>query len=208
MTRRERSVVPSTGPLPPSSVAAIILCGGESRRFGRDKALATYRGQRLLDRVVECAGARADQVILACGKTPRYAETGLALALDPPGTDGPLAGIVAGLALADRDIALLLAIDLAAITPAGLDRLFAVLGSHASIVPRTRSGLEPLLSLGRRDPLLEGARKLLATNDPAPRRLPEVVPTHFLDVPDDPHDTLHRALTNINTPADLESLDG
>ena len=125
MTRRERSVVPSTGPLPPSSVAAIILCGGESRRFGRDKALATYRGQRLLDRVVECAGARADQVILACGKTPRYAETGLALALDPPGTDGPLAGIVAGLALADRDIALLLAIDLAAITPAGLDRLFA-----------------------------------------------------------------------------------
>jgi len=58
--------------IPPDQIAAIILCGGRSRRFGTDKAMALCGGVTLLQNAIACAGTRADGVILAYGPG-RYA---------------------------------------------------------------------------------------------------------------------------------------
>ncbi|HEX7879128.1 MAG TPA: molybdenum cofactor guanylyltransferase [Candidatus Eisenbacteria bacterium] len=190
---------------------AVILCGGNSRRFGRDKAAADHHGQSLLDHVLEVCGVHADQIILACGRESRYASLGLTLALDAPGSDGPLAGIDAGLKAASHPSILIVAVDLAGVNPRGIEMLREAWREDPTadlVLPRTERGVEPLLCVGRREPLRAAVATLIATSDPAPRRLPEFLKTRFIDVATGPGDPLHRALTNINTPQDLAALDG
>lgn len=70
-----------------------ILAGGQSRRFGSDKALALLAGERLIDRV---AGALAPQcdVVVVCGRK----EAGFACLSDLPEQGlGPLGGLNAAL---------------------------------------------------------------------------------------------------------------
>lgn len=202
----------ATPAIPPDQLAAIILCGGQSRRFGADKALALRNGRTLLQRAIECAGARADEVILACGPERRYEEYGPTLALDPPDVSGPLAGMMAGLACTERPYVLFLAVDLVNATPAALDQLIEALITADPpvdlVMPRTVRGLEPMLSLGHRLALSAAIRQLATTTDPAPRYLPDHLATRIIQVPDDPANTLCRALANVNTGEDLELLGG
>ena len=45
-----------------------ILCGGQSRRMGRDKAMVALRGERLLDRQIKKGESYFDEVVLLCGQ--------------------------------------------------------------------------------------------------------------------------------------------
>lgn len=84
-----------------------VLCGGRSRRMGRDKALLELEGQTLLQRALACLDGLAESCVIACGGEPRYGELGRELVLDGlsggDGADaGPLAGLEAVLAHASR----------------------------------------------------------------------------------------------------------
>lgn len=83
-------------------LAAIIVAGGESRRFGSDKlALVDSTGQTLLDRVVCAAAALAEPVIVVGPQRPVGVHVCWARE-DPPG-GGPAAAVVAGLRLVPPD---------------------------------------------------------------------------------------------------------
>jgi len=84
-------------PQPARVVVGVLLCGGRSARMGSDKAGLVVGGRVLMDYPLRVLREVADEVVLACGPQPRYAELGLALALDGPADGGPLAGLVAGL---------------------------------------------------------------------------------------------------------------
>lgn len=71
------------------TVLGAVLAGGQSRRFGSDKAQALLDGQRLIDHVVAALSPQVDAVIL-CGRAPGLADR-------PPGALGPLAGLNAAL---------------------------------------------------------------------------------------------------------------
>jgi molybdopterin-guanine dinucleotide biosynthesis protein A len=74
-------------------ILGAILAGGQSRRFGSDKALALWEGETLLDRVVASLGPQVDALVV-CG---RAFDTLTALP-DRPGPDlGPLGGLNAAL---------------------------------------------------------------------------------------------------------------
>lgn len=89
------------------AIAGLVLAGGRSRRFGRDKALAEFGGRTLLQRAIDrfspcgaCAVAARDN--------PDAAEharaLGAAVLRDAPrAAEGPLAGIAAGLAWASAE---------------------------------------------------------------------------------------------------------
>jgi molybdopterin-guanine dinucleotide biosynthesis protein A len=81
-------------------IAGLVLAGGRSRRFGRNKALAAFRGRPL---IAWCLDTLAPHVaVLAVSGPPALAaELGLEALADPPGApEGPLAGLLAGLAWA------------------------------------------------------------------------------------------------------------
>ena len=69
------------------------MAGGQSRRFGSDKALAVVGGRRLIDRVADALSSQCDGLIV-CGRE----EAGYPCIPDRPGAGlGPLGGLCAAL---------------------------------------------------------------------------------------------------------------
>lgn len=100
----------------PSEVTGLILAGGASRRFGRDKALAEHEGVPFVTRVHAALSAHTASVWVATGPTPRDYPVDARIALDPVPDGGPLAGLAAGLAACDTPWLLSAAVDLPLLT--------------------------------------------------------------------------------------------
>lgn len=138
-----------------AEVTAVVLCGGESRRFGSDKTAALLHGRTLLDHVLDglpynwpvvCVGAERP----TCRKVPWVRE-------DPPG-GGPLAGVVAGARAAATPLLVVLAADMPYASEVA-PRLVAALpakGEPKGVCARDDSGqVNPLLAAYRRKDLLD-----------------------------------------------------
>lgn len=70
-----------------------LIAGGQSRRFGSDKALAPINGRPLLAQVIEALEPQVDEMVMCGRQWP-----GLISLADRPETDqGPLGGICAAL---------------------------------------------------------------------------------------------------------------
>ncbi len=109
--------------IPPGDVTGLILAGGHSRRFGRDKALAEVDGVPLVARVYDALAPHCAEVLIATGATPRAYPVPARVVLDAVPEAGPLAGLLAGLAAARTPWLLVAACDLAGLTPAALASL-------------------------------------------------------------------------------------
>lgn len=139
-----------------SSLAAIVLAGGQSRRMGQDKALIVVNGVPLLQGVCQVALACTPIVYVV---TPRGATYQPILPAncqiisepkqaEPP---GPLVGFALGLAQAQADWVLLLACDLPGLQRKVLCRWAAMLpteelkpGDALALLPRSNLGWDPL----------------------------------------------------------------
>ncbi len=75
------------------SVAAVVLAGGTSRRFGSDKLAAAVDGQTLLARAV--SGLPADWTVIVVGPQ-RSVSRPVTVVREEPSGAGPAAGLVAG----------------------------------------------------------------------------------------------------------------
>lgn len=192
--------------------AAVVLCGGASRRMGTDKAACEVGGKTLLEHAVAVAREAASTVFLATGSTERYAELGLDVVLDRVEDGGPMAGIEAALArLANErgDGWLgILAVDMPRAAGEILVRCAARGIEHEvdAVLVRSEAGIEPLLGAvhTRALPALRGAldrgeRRAIAYLDAAPHA--------FLPVGELPADLAARGpADNLNTPADLDRM--
>jgi molybdopterin-guanine dinucleotide biosynthesis protein A len=158
---------------------ALVLAGGQSRRFGSDKALAQFRGQPLLGHVlrgVQAAGFA--QIALAAKEPQRYAAVAdeistltraqIELVPDLHPSQTPLSGLHAGLSAARHELVFACAADMPfAADPALIDALFAAIAGHDAAVPEAGGSLQPLCALWRRAPCLAAAQQLLAAPRPA-----------------------------------------
>lgn len=70
-----------------------ILAGGQSRRFGSDKAVAVWRGSTLIDHAAAALASVADDIVI-CGCAIGPSQS---IADRPKGGRGPLAGLNAAL---------------------------------------------------------------------------------------------------------------
>lgn len=86
------------------SVCAVIVAGGRSSRMGREKALQTVRGRRIIDRVIACLAPQVGGIAInANGDAARFADTGLGVFPDSARErQSPLAGLHAALHFARR----------------------------------------------------------------------------------------------------------
>lgn len=96
----------------PREVTGLILAGGASRRFGRDKALATLDGVPFVVRVHAALAGHAASVLLSTGPTPRAYSVDARVVLDSVPDGGPLAGLAAGLATCTTPWLVSAAVDL------------------------------------------------------------------------------------------------
>ncbi len=113
-------------------IGAIVLAGGRSSRFGRDKLAEPIDGRPLLHHAIEAVRAVAtDIVVVAAPGANLLVPPGVRVAHDPEAFEGPLAGLAAGLAALDRAIerVVIVAGDMPTLEPAVLSRLIAGLGA-------------------------------------------------------------------------------
>ena len=154
-----------------TQVTGLCLCGGESRRMGRDKALVELGGRRLIDYPLEALAAVAGRTLLATGERPRYAELGLPTVLDTGPGAGPLRGLLAGLEAAETPWVVALACDMPAVSAEVLTDLLAWAASEAldACLAQVGRGSQPLFAvyhrrcaLAIRAALSRGERRLVS----------------------------------------------
>ena len=120
-------------------IGAIVLAGGRSSRFGRDKLAEPLDGRPLLDHAIAAVRALAtDIVVVAAPDANLDVPDGVRLAHDPVAYEGPLAGLAAGLAGLEPAVerVLVVAGDMPTLVPAVLGRLLDAIasGSDAAIL--------------------------------------------------------------------------
>jgi molybdopterin-guanine dinucleotide biosynthesis protein MobB len=103
----------------------LLLAGGRSERMGQDKALLSYHGGKTqLEHSSALLAEVCSKVYISCGDQPReLPSTATALLSDRFLALGPLGGILSALQQDPRAAWLVLAIDMPALTAAGLQLL-------------------------------------------------------------------------------------
>lgn len=158
--------VPSRG-----DVTGLLVCGGASRRMGRDKALLPIAGRALIERPLAVLRELAPRVVLATGTQPRYPELGLECVLDDVPDAGPLAGLCAALEASRTTWLAVLSCDLPlarADVLAGLLQRASAENWDAALLELPR-GTQPLYAVYRstclgpvREALRRGERRMVA----------------------------------------------
>lgn len=170
-------------------ILGAVLAGGQSSRFGSDKALAVFRGQTLLARAVDTLSGWCEHVIVV-GRAEAPAPT---LPDWPRPGMGPLAGIAAALHHArdeDYEFVLTCGVDSLAL-PDDLPDLLSP--APAYLVAQPVIGLWPASAVTAIEDILhsEGQHSL--------RRFAEAIGARAVTGVADP--------ANINTLADLAALE-
>lgn len=85
----------------PSRILGIILAGGQGRRVGgQDKGLLPLHGKPVVERALSTLRPQCDQVLISANRNQdQYARFARVIGDEAPGHAGPLAGVVAALAL-------------------------------------------------------------------------------------------------------------
>ncbi len=135
-------------------IGGLILAGGRSSRFGREKAVAELDGNPLIARVERVLARGASPLAVSApagsGAAAYAAEQGLACLGDRPGdVDGPLAGVKAGLHWAKAQGLHWLATSPCdtPFLPAGLVETLHAGAREFGAVARTSAGLQPLCAI-------------------------------------------------------------
>src|SRR5437868_773721 len=115
-----------------------------------DKAFLNFRGQTLLARALEVAASASARIAIV-GSREKFQRFGNVVEDVFPDC-GPLGGIHAALSWSDRELNLVLAVDLPFISAELLKYLVAEARKHATsvTVPRAAGGLQPLCAVYRR----------------------------------------------------------
>lgn len=147
------------------SPAAVVLCGGESRRMGSPKAWLPFGPERLLQRVVRLVGAAATPIVVVAALDQELPELpgNVTVVRDPLARRGPLQGLAAGLAAlpesADRVYAT--ATDVPFLEPRWITRLDQLIGTHDLAIPYIGRRYHPLAALYRKTAALPAIDRML-----------------------------------------------
>jgi len=164
--------------------------------MGRDKALIAVEGEPMAQRVAAALDAAGAAEVVLVGAADRL--LGRRHVADRYPGDGPLGGIITALAALDADLVLVAACDLPWLDGPTVHAL--VDGIAAADVAFARTDRrEPMCAVWRREVALGALEAAFAEGERAIHRA--LAGLRVVDVDVDAY-----ALTNVNTPEDLESI--
>ena len=133
-----------------------IQAGGASSRMGEDKALKTFLGRPLVQRVAERLSSIADELIVTTNRPEEYAFLNLPLFPDLKPGRGALGGLYTAIASAKHPIVAVVACDMPFASPPLLEVSSNLLVREEVdvVIPRSEEGYEPLHAIYRRETCL------------------------------------------------------
>ena len=187
------------------AIFGLVLAGGRSRRFGRDKAAVRIHGRALLERSVNLLQTVTQEVyvsVRADQKDDRL-RSQFALIIDQDEGFGPAAGILAAHRARPDAAWLILACDLPLIDEEAISRLLQSRNPQraATAYRRNAEGLpEPLCAIYEPDTLARFARQAGAGADLSPTNCLVRVDVELIEPAGE------WVLSNVNTPDELSRL--
>ncbi len=130
-------------------VTGIILAGGMSSRFGSNKALSRFEGERLIHRLCKTVGSVTDRIMLITNTPEEYAFLNVASRKDLVPRCGPIGGIFTALRTANTPLCLCVACDMPFIKPEFLEYMLERSPGYDVVVPMNDGREEPLCAVYR-----------------------------------------------------------
>ena len=139
-----------------------IQAGGQSSRMGEDKALKTFLGRPLIQRVTERVSPIAAELIVTTNRPNDYTFLGLPLFSDLKPGRGALGGLYTAIASASNPIVAVVACDMPFAGTTLLEAAARLMVEEETdvVIPKSEEGFEPLHAVYRRDtclPAIEAA---------------------------------------------------
>ena len=124
---------------------AVVVAGGRAERLGGiDKAELVFRGERLLDRVIEAVHGARQVVVVGPSRATR---SPVAWIREQPEGGGPVAALDAGLSLVDAPFVAVVAVDLPLLSDAFVRTLVGAADEQVAAVAIDGGGkVQPLLA--------------------------------------------------------------
>jgi molybdopterin-guanine dinucleotide biosynthesis protein A len=128
-------------------LAGAVLAGGSSRRYGRNKAMEVFHGERLIDRAVNSLRTFCDPVMVVANDLSLYYDVRATLVRDIVPHQGPLGGIYSALLFSPHDWVLAKATDMPFLVPELVTMMLGKRSGYDVVVPMLNQLYEPLLAL-------------------------------------------------------------
>ena len=149
---------------------AVLLAGGESSRYGRNKALTSFAGKKLIEYIYENLNSYFKKVIIIGSRESYNFIDGAEIREDLFKDKGPLAGLYTGLYYSDTDYNFVSGCDMPFLNQSYFSFLEDFIEKKENnlvyqlIVPEYRSYLEPLAAFYHRNLLDEIKRNIEEDN--------------------------------------------
>jgi len=139
-----------------------IQAGGQSSRMGEDKALKTFLGRPLIQRVIERLASIADELIVTTNRPEDYSFLSLRLIPDLKPGRGALGGLYTAIASASHPFVAVVACDMPFASATFFDAATKLMVQEGVdvVIAKTDEGYEPLHAIYRREtclPAIEAA---------------------------------------------------
>ena len=131
-------------------MTGVILAGGRSSRFGKNKALVEIGGTRLIDRVVSKMESVFHRLVIISNTPQEYSYLKLPIFTDLIKGLGPVGGIYTGLEVIEDEMGFFVACDMPFINEKLIRYIVDVKEDFDAVVPKIDWMMEPLFALYRK----------------------------------------------------------
>ena len=195
-----------TSEAPIKDVSGLILAGGVSSRYGKNKALVKVNGIPLIERVSRVMKSLFKEVILITNTPDEYSFLKLPMYEDLIRGLGPLGGLFTGLTRMASETGFLVGCDMPSLNRKLIRHIINIRDDSDVVVPRISGLMEPLHALYSKE-CLHAIKKLIASRKYQINQLFGEVSVKYIDEAlvrrFDPE---LRCFYNINKPQQLDSI--
>jgi molybdopterin-guanine dinucleotide biosynthesis protein A len=188
---------------PLKGVTGIILAGGRSSRYGRNKALVDLEGIPLIERVIGVMSSVFQRLILITNTPHEYAHLQLPMYGDLIKGLGPIGGIFTGLEVISDEAGFFVACDMPFLNRELVRYIVEVRDDFDAVVPRIQWKIETLHTLYNRRGL-PFIKELIDSGEYQIIRFFDKIRIRYLEEPEiRAFDPKLRSFLNINRPEEM-----
>lgn len=132
-------------------ITGIILAGGKSLRYGRNKALVEVDGTRLIERVISVMQSLFEDLIIITNTPREYDYLQLPMHEDVIKGLGPLGGVYTGLETISSESGFFVACDMPFLQNDLIRHMVEIKGDFDAVVPKVDWKIEPLHAIYTRN---------------------------------------------------------
>jgi molybdopterin-guanine dinucleotide biosynthesis protein A len=187
------------------SITGVILAGGKSSRMRQNKALMSFGGKRLVDRVVEVMRSVFDDLLMVTNTPEVYADLGVPMVRDVWPDKGSLGGVYSAIYHVATPYCLVVACDMPFLQAAVLRYLLTQINDYDVVVPDVLGELQTLHAIYIKACLQPIERRLATNRLRIVGFFPDVRVRTVTASELAPYDPALLAFQNLNTPEEFQA---